>query len=111
MPTVSNAVRVTTRDGAIWRTCTGCDALIATAGEVDRCDTCRAVEVPLSGEEYWFQCHLAAAQLVGAVRSLVAQGERVRAGLVLELLGETLTGYDRRCAALHAARLGVARCR
>jgi hypothetical protein len=49
MPTVSEVARVTTRDGAIWRTCAGCGALAAMAAEVDRCDPCALGEAVVSG--------------------------------------------------------------
>jgi hypothetical protein len=41
MPTVSNAARITSRDGTIWRTCGGCGTLAALPPDVDRCATCQ----------------------------------------------------------------------
>ncbi len=41
MPTVSELARVTTRDGAVWRACTGCGLLSAMAPEHVRCDNCK----------------------------------------------------------------------
>jgi hypothetical protein len=41
MPTVSNAARVTSKDGAVWRTCTGCGVLAALPPDIDRCAGCQ----------------------------------------------------------------------
>lgn len=40
MPTVSEVARVTTRDGAVWRACTGCGVLAPLAPEMNRCEQC-----------------------------------------------------------------------
>jgi hypothetical protein len=40
MPTVVNAARVTTKDGAVWRTCDGCGLLVALPPEIRHCPTC-----------------------------------------------------------------------
>jgi hypothetical protein len=40
MPTVSEAARITCRDGAIWRFCVSCGQLAAMAPEHTRCDPC-----------------------------------------------------------------------
>jgi hypothetical protein len=39
----ADQARVTTPHGAVWRTCTGCDALAPLPPEIDRCDQCREV--------------------------------------------------------------------
>jgi len=41
MPTVNDAARITTRDGAVWRTCVGCGLPAPLAPEVDSCPACR----------------------------------------------------------------------
>jgi hypothetical protein len=41
MPTVSNAARITSKDGAVWRTCTGCGALAALPPDIDLCAGCQ----------------------------------------------------------------------
>jgi hypothetical protein len=41
MPTVSNAARVTSKDGAVWRTCKRCGILAALPPDVDRCANCQ----------------------------------------------------------------------
>jgi hypothetical protein len=41
MPTVSNAARITSKDGAIWRTCGGCGALAALPPDINLCAGCR----------------------------------------------------------------------
>ncbi len=41
MPTVSNAARATTKDGAVWRTCTTCGVLAALAPDVEQCTACQ----------------------------------------------------------------------
>ena len=46
MPKVAELARVTSRDGAVWRTCAGCGWLVAIAPELDRCDICRAETRP-----------------------------------------------------------------
>ena len=40
MPTVNDAARITTRDGAVWRTCAGCGLLTALPTDVDKCPAC-----------------------------------------------------------------------
>lgn len=40
MPTVNDAARITTRDGAIWRTCGGCGLLSALPPNADKCAGC-----------------------------------------------------------------------
>ncbi len=40
MPKVIDAARVTTRDNAVWRTCSGCGQLAALAPDADRCPAC-----------------------------------------------------------------------
>lgn len=40
MPKVSDAARVTTRSGAIWRECTGCGVLAATTPADPACPAC-----------------------------------------------------------------------
>src|SRR6266540_4160843 len=42
MPTVVNAARVTTKDGAVWRECAGCGALAPLAPGVNHCPACQA---------------------------------------------------------------------
>ena len=49
MPKVSDAARVSTRQGAVWRVCPGCARLAAMAPEADRCETCALGEAVLSG--------------------------------------------------------------
>ena len=41
MPTVNDAARITTRDGALWRTCGGCGLLAALLPDADMCPGCR----------------------------------------------------------------------
>ena len=41
MPTVSNAARITSKDGTVWRTCGGCGTLAALPPDIDRCTTCQ----------------------------------------------------------------------
>ncbi len=43
MPTVSEAARVTTRDGTVWRTCQGCGVLAPLPPEVERCSGCESI--------------------------------------------------------------------
>jgi hypothetical protein len=43
MPTVSNAAQITSKDGAVWRTCTGCGTLAALPPDLDRCTSCQPV--------------------------------------------------------------------
>ncbi len=45
MPTVVNAARVTTKDGAVWRECAGCGALAPLAPGVNHCPACQAEPV------------------------------------------------------------------
>ena len=40
MPTVNDAARITTRDGAVWRTCGGCGLLAALLPNADKCPGC-----------------------------------------------------------------------
>jgi hypothetical protein len=40
MPTVADAARVTTRDNAVWRTCTTCGQLAPLPPTVNRCARC-----------------------------------------------------------------------
>lgn len=40
MPTVNDAARITTRDGAVWRTCGGCGLLAALVPNADKCPSC-----------------------------------------------------------------------
>ncbi|MEU8607128.1 hypothetical protein AB0C29_03885 [Actinoplanes sp. NPDC048791] len=40
MPTVNDAARITTRDGAVWRTCAGCGLLTALPTDADKCPAC-----------------------------------------------------------------------
>jgi hypothetical protein len=48
MPTVSNAARITSKDGAVWRTCGGCGTLAALPPDMDRCTTCQPNGQPSS---------------------------------------------------------------
>ncbi len=41
MPKLVDAARVTTRDGAVWRTCGSCGVLAAMPPEITICDLCR----------------------------------------------------------------------
>jgi hypothetical protein len=45
MPTVVNAARVTTKDGAVWRECAGCGVLAPLAPDVNHCTACHAEPV------------------------------------------------------------------
>src|SRR6266540_4160845 len=45
MPTVVNAARITTKDGAVWRECAGCGALAPLAPGVNHCPACQAEPV------------------------------------------------------------------
>ncbi len=45
MPTVVNAARITTKDGAVWRECAGCGALAPLAPNVNHCPACQAEPV------------------------------------------------------------------
>jgi hypothetical protein len=51
MPTVSNAARITAKDGAVWRTCGGCGTLAALPPDIDRCTGCQlgADRAPAAG--------------------------------------------------------------
>ena len=40
MPTVNDTARITTRDGAVWRTCAGCGLLAPMPADVDRYPAC-----------------------------------------------------------------------
>ena len=40
MPKVTELARVTTRGGAVWRSCVSCELLAALAAELTRCDGC-----------------------------------------------------------------------
>ena len=40
MPTLAEAARLTTRDGAVWRPCRCCGLLAAMPPEIDRCHAC-----------------------------------------------------------------------
>jgi hypothetical protein len=56
MPTVSNAARITSKDGAIWRTCGGCGALAALPPDINLCAGCQpgtdAQSVQLRAEHF-----------------------------------------------------------
>jgi hypothetical protein len=56
MPTVSNAARITSKDGTVWRTCGGCGALAALPPDVNLCPGCQpdtdASSVPLRVEHF-----------------------------------------------------------
>jgi hypothetical protein len=41
MPTVSDAARITSKDGAVWRTCGGCGTLAALPPNLERCAGCQ----------------------------------------------------------------------
>jgi hypothetical protein len=43
MPTVAEAARITTPDGAVWRTCKTCGHLAALPPEVEHCEGCAPV--------------------------------------------------------------------
>jgi hypothetical protein len=44
MPTVVNAARVTTKDGAVWRHCDGCGLLVALPPEIFFCPACTPID-------------------------------------------------------------------
>ncbi len=46
MPTVFDAARATTRDGAVWRTCPLCDHLTPMPPAAELCDPCTKVAFP-----------------------------------------------------------------
>jgi hypothetical protein len=48
MPTVSNAAWITSKDGAVWRTCGGCGTLAALPPNIDRCAGCQPGDQPPS---------------------------------------------------------------
>jgi hypothetical protein len=89
VPTVSEVARVTTRDGAIWRTCAGCGALAAMAAEVDRCDACLTGAPVVAGIAGWLRlAELHAGGRLGAAaafESLAASYDGSAAGLAAEL--------------------------
>jgi hypothetical protein len=43
MPTLSEAARVTVKNGAVWRNCGGCGTLAALPPDIDQCTGCRIV--------------------------------------------------------------------
>ena len=47
MATLSDLARATTRNGAVWRTCTGCGTLAALSPDIDRCSSCRPSTLPV----------------------------------------------------------------
>jgi hypothetical protein len=52
MPKVTDAARVTTREGSIWRECPGCGRLVAMAPEALLCDGC-ASSAPVRSAGGW----------------------------------------------------------
>ncbi|MER7006666.1 hypothetical protein ABT297_26990 [Dactylosporangium sp. NPDC000555] len=46
MPKLVDAARLTSPDGAVWRTCSACQTLTPLPPAVQRCDACRLGPAP-----------------------------------------------------------------
>ncbi|GAA3335458.1 hypothetical protein GCM10020358_03860 [Amorphoplanes nipponensis] len=108
MPTVNDAARITTRDGAGWRTCGGCGLLAALPPAADQCPGC---DRPTATDarpapDVWEIAHRYA-ETVGRIQAWVDMAHRSDAER-LDNIRQFLADLDR----FHAARRkGAGECR
>lgn len=108
MPTVNDAARITTRDGAVWRTCGGCGLLAALLPNTDKCPGCdrRTGTDAQPAPDVWEIAHRYA-ETVGRIQAWVDMAHRSDAER-LDNIRQFLADLDR----FHAARRkGAGRCR
>lgn len=88
MPKLVDAARVTTRCGAVWRTCPACETLAALTPDATVCDTCTAVvPVPVPVRTHRSAVAAVSAPAIAAVRDLYAgvPSDVVRVAALVEI--------------------------
>ena len=93
MPTVMDAARITIRDNAVWRTCTGCTLLAPLTPDVDRCADCTNPAPVDPAADAWRRMNRYA-EAIGRIQAWATMPGQVSDGTRLAKIRDALAVLD-----------------